>query len=373
MNANIILCTGWGDSGKGITTDYLCNKYIKERPIVIRFSGGPQAAHAVMVDGKMHTHSSFGSGTFRHNVPTYFSEHALIYPPNLLKEQEILIEKTGRKPKLFIHPLAKLIIPFDVINNRLDNIAKRNGTCGIGIGAAMKRHEGPHKFHAIDLLNIKLLEQKLGSIYKHYVPHFSNEEVKEAIRDEMALFKVAIRNINFTLKDYNFLWGYGYLIFEGSQGIMLDMDHGLFPYVTYANTTSKNALDVLKKMNTHNALIDTTITYVTRCYSTLHGNNPYFRQKKINLINNENEINVENEFQGKFKVGEVNYKALNHAINIDTIYSNYITNVQLVVTCMDQREDFEFNYGRLKTKFDRIYNSCSPDSKDFKLIGASNL
>lgn len=359
MKAQIIIDLGYGDSGKGITTDYLCNKAIekKEKPIVIRFSGGPQAGHNVEVNDKNHIHSSFGSGTFRHNVPSYFTEHTLIYPPNLLEEQKILKHK-GITPKLIIHPLAKLILPLDIIRNRCSVIDTKNGTCGLGIGSAMKRNEGPHKFYALDLLYPKILAQKLRALYSSSQQYLISEYIK------------AVKSINFKIDTYNYLWRYDNLIFEGSQGVMLDMDHGVFPYVTYANTTSKNAFNTIEKLNIYDIPISVSIYYVTRCYSTLHGGNPNFRKKNLKLINNKKETNIFNEYQGFFKIGEINYTRLNYALDIDFLYSQYKGSLirNLVVTCMDQRPDFTFKHSLLKTSFKDIYHSYSADSKDFEIL-----
>lgn len=141
------------------------------------------------------------------------------------------------------------------------------------------------------------------------------------------------------------------------------MDHGIFPNVTYSNTTSKNALQICKKIG----ITDIEIFYPTRCYHTRHGSGWMSNQKDVKLINNQDEINIFNEWQKDFKIGEVDYDLLNYALSIDNIYSEGITK-NLVVTCLDQRPDFKFDYDSLSTNFNHIYESYSPDSKDFKLI-----
>jgi adenylosuccinate synthase len=92
-------------------------------------------------------------------------------------------------------------------------------------------------------------------------------------------------------------------------------------------------------------------------------------QDEIKLINNEDEINKFNEWQKNFKVTEIDYDLLNQSFEIDNIYSDGIRK-NLVVTCLDQRENFEFDYGKLNIDFNRIFNSCSPESKDFFEITA---
>ena len=90
----------------------------------------------------------------------------------------------------------------------------------------------------------------------------------------------------------------------------------------------------------------------------------------ITLVNTEDEINKFNDWQKEFKIGEIDYDLLNHAYRIDNIYSEGIRK-NLVVTCMDQRPDFEFNYSMLKVGFKSIFESYSPESKDF--INVTNL
>lgn len=364
MIVDIVLGLQFGDEGKGTTVDYLCDEGIKNdtNPVVIRFSGGPQAGHTVRVDEEKHIHSSFGSGTLRHNTPTYFTEHTLVYPVNIYIEMLSLNEK-GINPDLTIHPLATLIMPIDVTENRDSNRDKINGTCGKGIGKAMKRQNNtPFKFYAIDMLNVTLLKQKFQS----YLRNIGSSVLSDDEKREVEAFFSSIINMKWNIKDYSYLRSFDHYIFEGSQGIMLDMDHGVFPYVTYANTTSKNAFDIIEKMRKLNELIGEINTYyVTRAYATRHGNGP-FKEFDMNLINNEDEINVDNKYQGQFKIGKLDIESINSALLFDVLYSK-TTFKHIVVTCLDQMpKEYKFPYGELNHVFSTHYESFSSDSKDFK-------
>ncbi len=88
--AQIVIGLGFGDEGKGITTDFLARQ--NPQSVVIRFSGGQQAAHTVMIEDRKHVHSSFASGALR-GLPSYFTEHCTIHPVFLLNEQKELKEK----------------------------------------------------------------------------------------------------------------------------------------------------------------------------------------------------------------------------------------------------------------------------------------
>lgn len=154
------------------------------------------------------------------------------------------------------------------------------------------------------------------------------------------------------------------MIFEGSQGILLDMDHGIFPNVTYANTTSKNASEICQKLKIENV----EVYYVTRSYSTRHGSGWMVNERALKLKNNEEETCVYNDFQKELRIGDLDYDLLNYSLKLDAAYSPKAKR-NLVVTCMDQIEiDYEFE--KLTTDFNEIYGSFSPDSKDFKQLNS---
>ena len=359
MIARIVIGLGYGDEGKGLATDFLVNN--SANPLVIRFSGGPQAGHTVWVDGKSHVHSNYGSGTFRNNTPSFFSEHTCVYPVTIERERKVLEEKTGRTPELHIHPLAKVITPFDVWNNRSCDANLKNGTCGLGIGKTMHRNNtSPFKLYAVDLLNYEVAKQKLIAIRNYY----RVKELDDDLRLEIDEFLMAIENRSWQVTNYVDLSFKGYTdyIFEGSQGILLDMDFGTFPNVTYANTTSKNAHEIIKKID---GIKYKETLYVTRCYSTRHGNGE-FTEKYIKLKNADTETNVNNEYQGRFKLGEIDYDLLNRALEVDKIYERKTTKKSLLVTCLDQRPYIEFDYDKLPLYLNR-YESRSTDSTKIQL------
>lgn len=357
MTAQIVIGLGFGDEGKGITTDYLCSQ--NPDSIVVRFSGGQQAGHTVILDGMKHVHSNFGSGTMR-NIPSYFSEHCSIYLNTIDRERQVLLTK-GIIPSLFVHPLVKLTTPYDVAFNRLREAEVKHGSCGLGIGTTMKRHnETGYKLFAVDLLCPKLLLEKLKQIslyYEQIVPKDNWIKYAEIVEKETISFNALIFGYPFEIIGYEKLKKYSNVIFEGSQGILLDMSHGIFPHVTYAETTSKNALNIC-----HNIGAKPELYYITRCYQTRHGNGWMSNECELNLINNEHEINKLNQWQGNFRIGELDYDLLNYSLCIDEIYAKtYQKN--LVVTCLDQRPDFLFQQEKLKTRFRNTYYSYSPESK----------
>ena len=352
--AKIVIGLGFGDEGKGITTDFLAQQ--NPDSIVIRFSGGQQAAHTVIIDNKKHIHSSFASGSLR-GLPSYFSEHCTIHPVFLYNERKELKQKGGNI-ELHIHPLAKITTPFDVWQNKNNSKNLAHGSCGKGVGATMKRHEGLYKLHAIDLIAPReMLIEKLKAI-AYYYGYNDNKELKE----ELQYFLEIIEKLNWNISDYNYLNSYNNLIFEGSQGILLDMDHGIFPNVTYANTTSKNAHEICKKLN----IYDIEMYYVTRSYLTRHGNGWMSNEKDLILKNNEEETCVYNEYQKELRFGNLDYDLLNYALKLDAAYTSSIKK-NLIITCLDQIDE-KFKIEKIEIQFDTVYGSFSPDSKDFRIL-----
>lgn len=338
MRTSIVIGLGFGDEGKGITTDYLCRQ--SQRPLVIRFSGGHQAGHTVVNDkGQRHVFSSFGSGTLL-GAPTYWSKYCTLYPVAFRNEWEALRQK-GVEPVIFVDALTMITTPFDVFHNRGLEKTNAHGSCGVGFGATVERNEGPNKLVAQDLFFPRVLEQKLRAVEDYYVKKTGNEELNSQLREEMAKFKEDIQLIvpklrlvqektffrNIIKKD-----AYDHLIFEGSQGILLDMDHGFFPNVTRAHTTSRNAIDIIQK----NELVRPEVYYVSRAYATRHGNGFLSNENLLlDITPNPDETNQYNPWQGPLRMAPLDADMLNYALQCDRNYSGTAPK-HLIITCMDQ-------------------------------------
>lgn len=361
MKASIVTGLAFGDEGKGITTDYLCSRWDTDKTLVIRHCGGQQAGHTVMLNKIKHVHSNFGSGTLR-GVPSYISEHCCIYPHTIKAELEILRSK-GIEPKLYVHPLAKLTTPLDVHLGRQWERKNHHGSCGIGVGAAMKRHyQLNHKIYAMDIKYPEVLRTKILMLQLGH--GFFSQEIKE----EIDQFIETCKQIPIEFWDYHELGDrmdkYEHVIFEGAQGILLDMDHGFFPHVTYANTTSKNALEICAGFS-----LRPDIYYVTRCYGTRHGRGWMPDPAELKLQNTEEEINVYNDWQGSLRYYEFDLELLNYALDADAQYVTDYSTRNIVVTCLDQRPDFDLKLlKKLHGPFSQRLGSYSPYSKDFKSL-----
>lgn len=389
MEARIasVIDLAFGDFGKGVTVSNLVATALDthcDAPLVIRYCGGPQAGHTVVFEGKRHVFSSFGSGTLQ-GAPTYFSQHTMFYIPNMLRELEVL-NNLGVCPKLFLDPLTMVITPYDIAWNRATERTNNHGSCGLGIAATMERNlTHPCKFLAADMYSSSyILEHKLSSVCEYYnakvalLPEatkqayedelevvsadwesqsaaFSLPKLKELGKLDMSIASFAqVRNTHFPA------YGEHHYIFEGAQGIMLDQDHGLHPHTTYGYCTHRNVAEILNSVNWghYGDGVAFEAYYGTRCYQTRHGAGPCRDVEcfsAVALVNNNEETNVWNEWQGEFRVGELDSHLLGAAYTLDQAYVNRIVfpgalrvvgnyeNVSfrnnIVLTCVDQRPD----------------------------------
>ncbi|MES2774782.1 MAG: adenylosuccinate synthetase [Bacteroidota bacterium] len=329
----IVVGLGFGDEGKGLTTSFLCSQV--ENPLVVRFNGGHQAGHTVVFEGKRHVFSSFGSGSLQ-GVPTYWSAYCTFYPSSFLVEYRLL-----DKPVIYVNPLCPVTTPFDVDYNQLTESAKKHGSVGVGFGATIQRQEQYYKLFVQDLFFEPVLVAKLKNIAAWYGAVDIDEQINfflESVKQVKGIIQIADDSI---LQQYN-------PIFEGAQGILLDMDFGFFPNVTRSNSTTKNALQMYPAKEVY---------YVTRSYLTRHGNGFLPNEKKLELVNNEKETNKTHEYQGAFRTAELDISLLNYALGCDHHFSKGLRK-NLVITCMDQYPiDVAALLDNLDTAFDKVYIS----------------
>ena len=375
----MVIDLGFGDSGKGITVDYLAKQQPQES-LVVRFSGGHQVGHTVKRNNFLHTFSNFGAGSLR-GVPTYYTANTTIFPPAIIEEYNIL---KNHHPKLIFHPLVKVTTPYDIAYNIACETYLNHGSCGVGFGATIQRGESGVNLYAKDLSYSWILKNKLKSIKDYYLNKTREDapEITILFKEELEkisenLFMISCENCLslYEIKTQETVLNYRHLIFEGSQGILLDQDHGIFPHVTRSNTSSKLAFEFLEQVrgiNTHKV----SLYYVTRCYQTRHGNGPMSSEIPVNLINSDQETNVTNQFQGEFRVAELDVQLINYSLETDRVYhrsENFKKN--LVITCLDQFPDFDIQrfLSKTNTKFNDVLGSFSPDSTDFKSLKFNHL
>lgn len=349
----IVLGLGFGDEGKGLTTSYLCSQV--KNPIVVRFNGGHQAGHTVYKNGKPHVFSNFGSGTLD-AVPTVWSHYCTFSPESFMNEYLKL-----ENAKIYVHALSPVTTPYDIQFNRQDPNNIKNGTCGVGFGATLKRNESHFKLYVQDIFYDQLFMEKLRNISQYYgMENLNIDSYIQSIRHLREIIEVIV--------DYQILKNYD-VVMEGAQGILLDQDFGFYPNVTPSNTTSKNALSIFPSKE---------IYYVTRTYQTRHGNGFMTNlNHQPALVNHEKETNVLNPHQGEFRKTILDLDLIDYALKCDNHFSSHLKK-NLIITCVDQTgESIKVSYKNsilalpvkeipkaLSISFDKVFISKGPDQKD---------
>ncbi|WP_225037219.1 adenylosuccinate synthetase [Winogradskyella sp. SM1960] len=371
---SLVIDLGFGDAGKGLTTDFLASQHPEEN-LVVRFSGGHQIGHTVSTEALTHTFSNFGSATLL-GVPTYYSEHTTIFPPAVLGEGEFL---KSYQPKLYFHPLTMVTTFYDIAFNRAIEKQQHHGSCGLGFGTTIARNKAEIFFYANDLQFDWVVKQRLESIKNYYETCLESQPkaVQDYYKNELKDYNEAyfIESCLGFQKFYSIASlsdladQFEHFIFEGSQGVLLDTQHGFHPHTTWSYTTSKNAIQLIKSHLKTISEID--IYYVTRCYQTRHGNGPMAETEAVILQNNENEANVTNEFQGGFRTQALDAELLNYALTCDAIHHQDLNHKKyLVISCLDQLPQFSYAnlLQKLDVKFNTVYGSYGPKRQDIKRI-----
>ena len=329
----IVLGLGFGDEGKGATVNALCTNN-PSNTLVVRFNGGHQVGHTVRVGDLLHAFSNFGSGSLQ-NVPTYWTEYCTVNPVAVIKEGLALLEK-GIIPKVYYNANAMVTTPFDIVRNINEDLGKGHGTVGVGFGNTVKRTEEHYRLYVRDLLFPAIRDAKLKNIMNYYgytTPlNAKMQQHYDTFVDSCTKF---VEKYD-VVENYKQLDKFGCdLIFEGGQGILLDMEYGFFPHVTRSYTTSRNAVEFIR----NNGLTDKSIEtyYVSRTYQTRHGNGPMTNEgMDISYITpNPIETNVDTGYQGVFRKSVLDYDLLKYALRCD-LHHNPDSKKMIVFTCLDQ-------------------------------------
>lgn len=353
--AILIAGLGYGDEGKGTTVDFLADKF--KSPLVVRYNGGAQAAHNVVVDSTHHTFAQFGSGTFA-GAATLLSQYMLVNPVTALSEGAAL-QKLGLQPfeKLFVHQDAVVTTPFHVATNRLNEMLRspnrKHGSCGMGIGDT-REDELVHPEETVrikDLANESILLDKLtaqqsrkafrlshakrfGENNEHAKREFDVLNHPEWVARTMDYFQRFYRSVN--VVDSEFLQEYlakdETIIFEGAQGVLLDQDYGFQPHTTWTSTTFKNALALLEGSD-----IPTKRIGITRIYATRHGAGPLMGEHAaMTEWVGRTDHNKMGDYQGSFRAAPFDVLAMNYALEVLGPVDG------IMVTHVDQHERYYF-------------------------------
>ncbi len=279
MGKNVVVIgTQWGDEGKGKLVDLLTD----QAAAVVRFQGGHNAGHTLVINGKTTVLHLVPSGVLREDVQCLIGNGVVLSPEALLKEIKIL-EKAGVpvRSRLLISEACALILPIHVAIDQAREIAKGDkaiGTTGRGIGPAYEDKIARRGVRAGDLLNPELFAEKLKELTEfhnfmltHYY-HVAAVDYEQMLQNALELAEqIKPMLIDVAEKLHTYQRAGNNLLFEGAQGALLDIDHGTYPFVTSSSTTAGGAA-------TGTGIGPLDIDYVlgiTKAYSTRVGNGPF--------------------------------------------------------------------------------------------------
>ena len=241
----VVLGTQWGDEGKGKVVDLLTDK----AKYVVRYQGGHNAGHTLVIDGQKTVLHLIPSGVLRENVKCLIGNGVVLCPKALMTEISMLEERgVPVKERLLISDACPLILPYHNALDAAREIARGNkpiGTTGRGIGPAYEDKVARRGLRVGDLINIETFAEKLKEIMEYHnfalTQYYKVDAVsyEEVLADVLAVRDVIINMIADVpeLLDQSRKAGES-IMFEGAQGTLLDIDHGTYPYVTSSNTTA---------------------------------------------------------------------------------------------------------------------------------------
>lgn len=324
MRAYILVDLGFGDSGKGLLTDYLVRRF--NAGVVIRYNGGAQAGHNVITpDGRHHTFSQFGSGTFIPQVKTFLSRYVVIHPTALLIEGNVLQGKDVPDPfsRLRISDQALVITPFHQAVNRVRELVRgtdRHGSCGVGVGETVEdaRTGSNNCIVAGNLNNPAVLQRKLLGIreqkWNQVIALCKGAPRGVQLERELEIFHQPgvidawmssispVRELGLVVSDNvskQWLNETENVVFEGAQGVLLDEDAGFHPYTTWSHCTTANAHEIIQDIAPGSSVFRIG---VTRSYAMRHGPGPLPTETN-ELASMVSEHNTFNEWQGAVRYG----------------------------------------------------------------------
>lgn len=331
--ALVVVDLGFGDSGKGLITDYLTRAHAART--VVRFNGGAQAGHNVVTDdGRHHTFSQIGAGTFAGDVVTFLSRFFVVHPTAMWVEAEALARKGIPRPleRIWIDGEALVTTPFHQALNRIRELARgegRHGTCGVGLGETVRDAgvAGEDALRVHDLARPAALHRKLARALERSVAEAArvvaaidmtpsteaelrmlSPDVAGAWAERARAWTEHVRIVGpEALADR----AHGAVVFEGAQGVLLDARAGFLPHCTFSRCTPENALALVREH-----LPDHLVTClgVLRTYLTRHGAGPFPTEDAELSPPWPEPHNADDGWQGAFRLGWPDFVLLDHAV-----------------------------------------------------------
>ena len=279
MNRNVvILGTQWGDEGKGKIVDLLTD----QAAAVVRFQGGHNAGHTLVIDGVKTVLHLIPSGILRDDVMCLIGNGVVLSPDALLAEIRRLEDSSVPvRERLRISPACALILPYHVALDQARESARGSskiGTTGRGIGPAYEDKVARRGLRVIDLMQPEQFADKLRGImdYHNFVltqyykaPAVDYDKTLADCLQMAVELKPMVGDVTNMLHQYRERGDN--ILFEGAQGALLDIDHGTYPFVTSSNTTAGSAATGTG----YGPLYLDYILGITKAYTTRVGSGPF--------------------------------------------------------------------------------------------------
>ena len=286
MKNIVVVGSQWGDEGKGKIVDWLS----EQADIVVRFQGGHNAGHTLVIDGVTYKLRLLPSGIVRKNKISIIGNGVVIDPWALLDEIKEISSKGVKisTENFIISESANLILPFHKEMDEIREDAAGKGKIGTtrrGIGPAYEDKVGRRSIRVMDLRSEGNLDQRLESVLLHHnaIRKGLGKKIFEKEKLKRDLLKIAPEILKFSqpvwLKIDQFQRQKKRILFEGAQGILLDVDHGTYPFVTSSNTVAASAA-------TGTGCGPNSINYVlgiTKAYTTRVGEGPFPTELKDDI------------------------------------------------------------------------------------------
>ena len=274
----VVVGTQWGDEGKGKIVDLLTDRV----SAVIRFQGGHNAGHTLVIDGQKTVLHLIPSGILREDVECFIG-NGVVLAPDALEREVAQLEATGLQvqQRLKISDACPLILDYHVALDVARELARGNkaiGTTGRGIGPAYEDKVARRGLRAGDFKNMGSFKQKLAETVEYHnymlvnffkVEPVSFDELWEKCQRYSKMIMPMLADIPNLIDTYNRAGKN--LMFEGAQGTLLDIDQGTYPYVTSSNTTAGGAAAGA-------GIGPTQLDYIlgiTKAYATRVGGGPF--------------------------------------------------------------------------------------------------
>mgnify|MGYP001333668909 FL=1 len=278
MKNVVVVGSQWGDEGKGKIVDWLSS----EADVVVRFQGGHNAGHTLVIDGVTYKLRLLPSGIVRKNKISIIGNGVVVDPWALLDEIDEIKSKgvVVTEKNLILSESANLILPFhrEMDEIREDAAGKAKiGTTRRGIGPAYEDKVGRRSIRVMDLISEKNLDHRLETVLMHHnaIRKGLGKDIFNKDKLKKDLIDLAPKILKYSQpvwkKIDEFIVKNKKILFEGAQGILLDVDHGTYPFVTSSNTVASAAA-------TGSGCGPGAINYVlgiTKAYTTRVGEGPF--------------------------------------------------------------------------------------------------